>query len=248
MKKLLQFGAIAALLALPACGRKSVEFSPVEHQHITETRVDAREIKGAALKRMLGFRAKRLGKKGINTVHLTIQNGEATNLLLRPDGTGLDLVPAKEVARITSRSFATGFVEKIASAAGAVILVPFAFLFTVAGITELLKVTGIVNNPFPGGTGIVIPIAGVYLGLITGALVAVNAVGSSAGRPLRNASWKKMLKQDALGDDNVVIPPNSMAQLLLFTRELVPESITVELTDETGGQRHFPAEVIPQIV
>ena len=203
MKKFLISGAIAALLALPACGRKSVEKEADTPVTITETRVEAREVKGAALKRMFGYRAKRLGKRGINTVHFTIQNGGATNLVLGPDGTGLDIVPAKEVARITSRSVADGLAGKIARTAGALFLVPFAFILTAAGITELLKATGIVSNPFPGGTGIIIPIAGYYIGIVACALVGIHAVGTqwlsflfSRGNRYRNQSpWNSLMKQ-----------------------------------------------------
>ena len=244
MKKLSTLAAMAALIILPSCGRKPIEFTPVKSLPITETRVDARELTGTELKMHVGPRAKRLEKAGVKTVKLTVQNASGTELILRPDDIGLDLIPAMDVAKITSKSASRGFFKRMGKTLTISLVMPLA-----------LQATWLVGALIAGGTrlanqkkaldtyNIAAPIV-TYAGALAFVIGTVDAVGTLYGRPARNASWKKLLEKNSVNKDGVVVPPHPAAQLLLFTSHLkksVPFNVC--LSDSKGIKKNFTTTI-----
>ena len=244
MKRLIPLGAIAALLILPACGRKPIEFTPVKSLPITETRVDAHKLTGTELKMHVGSRAKRLEKAGVKTVKLTVQNASDTKLILRPEDIGLDLIPAVDVARITSKSASRGFFKRMGKTLGISLVLPLA-----------LQATWLVGALTAGGIGLAnqkkaldtyytaAPIAA-CAGALAFVIGTVDAIGTLYGRPARNASWKKLLEENSVNKDGVVVPPHSAAQLLLFTSHLKKSApLSVCLSDSRGMKKNLSTTI-----
>ena len=227
MKRLIPLGAIAALLILPSCGRKTVETKQAMSMPVTETRVDARVLSDWQIQAYLGKRAQRLEKHGIHAVKLSIQNASQNDLFLREENIGLNLVPAKEVTRITNKSASWRFGKGIAATLG-----------VVAGTLIGASILANTHKAFYFTAGLMV---------IATPLIATVGVGSSLGKgvstSLQNQSVNHFIKKESLEKNGIRIPAQSSVEVMVFTANRSPQSFNVGLTDENGRLNRLTATV-----
>ena len=165
-------------------------------------------------------------KHGINAVKLTVQNAGPTDLFLNEQNIGLDLIPGKDISRLTRKSALWGLGKGLAT-------------------TFALATGTLVGTFLYFGHDPTMLIAG-YLATVTVAAIILVGTGSSLGKgittSMHNATVKQSIKKNALGENGIRIPSQSRVELLVFTDKPIPHSIAVGLM-QSGRLRQLTATV-----